>query len=59
MEEELSQRQDGKLSFKSWLCFAEQAYEKELGMVESSEGWTCLVHEALEFALELDSFGIT
>ena len=25
------------MSFKSWLCFAEPAYEKELSAVESSE----------------------
>ena len=42
LEEELSQWQDWKLSFKSWLCFAEQAYEKEVEAVEGSETATSM-----------------
>ena len=37
MEEELSQWQDWRLAFKSWITFAEEAYNKELDTIEGSE----------------------
>ena len=39
MEEELSQWQDWKLSFKSWLCFAGQACSKANGRVVRRKGF--------------------
>ena len=37
MEEELSQWQDWRLAFNSWITFAEEAYNKELDTIEGSE----------------------
>ena len=37
MEEELPQWQDWRLAFKSWITFAEEAYNKELDTIEGSE----------------------
>ena len=37
MEEELCQWQDWRLAFKSWIMFAEEAYNKELDRIEGSE----------------------
>ena len=37
MEEELSQWQDWRLAFKSWITFAEEAYNKEIDTIEGSE----------------------
>lgn len=37
MEEEISQWQGWRLTFKSWIVFAEDAYHKEIEAIEGSD----------------------